>query len=183
MLRVLLFRLGDDRQWDVNLGDHLVMDGLSFTAALREVLVAYVTLANGQLPALSPPRQPRDHTEAVNALLAPLKAQGGPWETPYPDDGFRLRPDPSCSGGTDPAGGRTIVALGSTAAIDGVSAQLGVLIDQQFFGEKRVARVFMQRNGEVFDQHLRICSIGQSGQESDCKDSLILDKVVPGSLY
>jgi hypothetical protein len=58
-----------------------------------------------------------------------------------------------------------------------------VLIDQQFVGEKRVARVFMQRNGDVFDQHLRICTIGQSGQESDCKDSLILDKVIPGSLY
>lgn len=126
LLRVLLFRLGAERQWVVNLGDHLVMDGLSFTAALREVLVAYVSLASGQLPALSPPRQPREHTEAVNALLSPLKVQGGPWEVPYPDDGFRLRPDPSCPGGTDPAGARTIVALGSTAAIDSVSGQLGV---------------------------------------------------------
>jgi hypothetical protein len=94
LLRVLLLRLGPTRQWVLNLGDHVVLDGVSFATATAELMLAYFTLEHGGLPDLPAPRQPREHHAAVEAALAPLRATPGPWSTPYPPDGFRLPPTP-----------------------------------------------------------------------------------------
>jgi hypothetical protein len=126
LLRVLLLRLGPARQWVLNLGDHVVLDGVSFATATAELMLAYLTLEHGEPPELPPARQPREHHAAVEAALAPLRAASGPWSTPYPPNGFMLPPDPPLPGGPDPAGARLLVDLGDPAPADAVARALGV---------------------------------------------------------
>lgn len=59
-----------------------------------------------------------------------------------------------------------------------------VLVDQKFFGENKTAKVIMQQSGEgVFDEFIRVCDVTPTGEESNCKDTLVLENVVPWSLY
>jgi len=58
-----------------------------------------------------------------------------------------------------------------------------VMVDQAFMGDKRTVKMLMQRNASgTFDQGLRVCTI-EKGQETQCKDTLVLENVTPGSLY
>ncbi|MBI4955514.1 MAG: hypothetical protein HY908_26065 [Myxococcales bacterium] len=59
-----------------------------------------------------------------------------------------------------------------------------VLIDQAFLGETRTAKMVIRRNPEGnFTQILRVCTLDQGGQETACKDTVVLDNVVAASLY
>lgn len=59
-----------------------------------------------------------------------------------------------------------------------------VLVDQAFMGEKRTAKIVMQQSGEGhFDEYIRICDLKPDGTETNCKDTLVLENVVAGSLY
>jgi hypothetical protein len=59
-----------------------------------------------------------------------------------------------------------------------------VLIDQGFLGATRTGKMIIQRSPEgQFNQILRICTLNKSGQETDCKDTLVLQNVIPASLY
>lgn len=129
LLRVVLLRLGPTRQWVLNLGDHVVLDGVSFATATAELMLAYLTLEHGALPELAPARQPREHHAAIEAALAPLRAVPGPWSTPYPADGFALRPEPhgpEPQTPDDPGGARLVVDLGDPAPLDALTRALGV---------------------------------------------------------
>ena len=69
------------------------------------------------------------------------------------------------------------------AATSGCTVPM-ILVDQAFLGETRTAKIVMQRSAEgQFNQFLRICTLNQNGQEVDCKDTLVLENVIAGSLY
>ncbi len=79
-----------------------------------------------------------------------------------------------------------LAALLLSSAVGCVS-QNKVLVGQQFIGEERTVKVLMtvpEGDGEnrVVDQLMRICTL-KAGKEVDCKDTLVLENVNPGSLY
>ncbi len=71
-----------------------------------------------------------------------------------------------------------VVALGAVACTPPM-----VLVDQAYFGKQRVIKSIMQKNGGLFNQYLRVCTLDAAGKEGNCKDTLVLENVVPGSLY
>lgn len=124
LLRVVLFRLTDNRQWVVNHCDHLAMDGVTFATALGELMMTYLAMEHGDPPDFGPARQPREHVEALNAQLAAIDP--APWTTPWPADGFALKADPTRPGDDDPTGGRAMFDLGDSAPADAIAKALGV---------------------------------------------------------
>lgn len=62
-----------------------------------------------------------------------------------------------------------------------------VLIGQTFIGEDRSVKMMMtapQGDGDdrIVHQLMRICTL-KDGAETDCKDTVVLENVRPGSLY
>lgn len=81
----------------------------------------------------------------------------------------------------------TTLALALAAALSGCAAPSKVLIGQQFIGKERSVKILMtqpQGSGDdrQVDQYVRVCTL-KEGQEVDCKDTLVLENVRPGSLY
>lgn len=77
-------------------------------------------------------------------------------------------------------GAGLLVGLGTGCSIP------KVLVDQSFLGETRSAKIILTRSAEAdgtFDQFLRVCTLDQAGKDTDCKDTLILKNVIPGSVY
>ncbi len=61
-----------------------------------------------------------------------------------------------------------------------------VLVQDQFIGKDRVQKVIMQRrtdNNNLFDVYIRVCDINDDNSQSNCQDTLVLESVVPGSVY
>lgn len=58
-----------------------------------------------------------------------------------------------------------------------------VMVDQTFMGDTHTVKMLMQKNAAgTFDQSLRVCTI-EKGAETQCKDTVVLENVTPGSLY
>lgn len=78
------------------------------------------------------------------------------------------------------------VALATTAV--GCAPPNKILVGQTFIGEDRSIKILMTKPGEggdkgqFVDQYVRVCTL-KDGQEVDCKDTLVLENVAPGSLY
>lgn len=68
-----------------------------------------------------------------------------------------------------------------------------VLVDHSFLGKTRTAKTLIQRTGssfgsnknksELFNLHMEVCSFDPSHNEGRCKDTLVLENVVPRSIY
>lgn len=71
--------------------------------------------------------------------------------------------------------------------LGGCAAPSRILIGQTFIGKDKTFKVMMtQPQGDdddrVSDQYMRVCTL-QAGKEINCKDTLVLKDVRPGSLY
>lgn len=81
-----------------------------------------------------------------------------------------------------------IVLLGLLAATaSGCAAPNKTLVGQTFIGEDRSIKILMTHDkgdasDPIIDQYIRVCTL-RDGKEVDCKDTLILENVRPGSLY
>lgn len=70
------------------------------------------------------------------------------------------------------------------------SAPPKVLVGHNFAGDEKSVKVMLQDSGEtnkasgarMFNVFVRMCDVGTSA-EAACKDSQVLDGVVPGSVY
>jgi hypothetical protein len=66
-----------------------------------------------------------------------------------------------------------------------------VLIEQSFHGEDKNLRTLMQSSGkrneatkaQLFNVFTSVCDVSEGSAESACKDSKVLEDVIPGSLY
>lgn len=82
---------------------------------------------------------------------------------------------------------KLFVAVLLMLPMTGCAMKNRVLIGQQFIGAERTVKIVMSQpkgdsDDRTVDQYMRICTL-KSGQEVDCKDTLILENVRPGSLY
>ncbi len=75
------------------------------------------------------------------------------------------------------------LAITSFLAIIGACAPPKVLVDQEFLGNNRTAKIIIQNTGSAYDTFVRICTIIETGEETNCVDTLVLSNVTPGSVY
>lgn len=70
----------------------------------------------------------------------------------------------------------------------GCAVRPKIMTSHQYLGEARSAKTLIQASEKVgddaqlFNYFLRVCNLEGAG-EKQCKDSLILENVTPGSLY
>ncbi len=84
----------------------------------------------------------------------------------------------------------TVVALASVLAGCG-AAPPKILISQAFQGDDKNLRTLMQFSGKkneatkaaLFNVWVSVCDVTEANAEAACKESKVLDDVVPGSLY
>ena len=81
----------------------------------------------------------------------------------------------------------SLLALALGSSLLGCAAPNKVLVAQTFIGEDRSIKLLMTVPAEsqgkpVVDQYIRICTL-KDGAEVDCKDTLVLENVKPGSIY
>lgn len=73
-----------------------------------------------------------------------------------------------------------LATAGSTL---GACAAPKVLVDQEFLGNNRTAKIIIQNTGSAFDTFVRVCTLIETGEERDCVDTLVLTNVTPGAFY
>ena len=61
-----------------------------------------------------------------------------------------------------------------------------VMTSYGYVGENKTTKTLMERskgNDKLFDAYMRVCSLDTGNQETDCKDTIILENVNPKTLY
>lgn len=66
-----------------------------------------------------------------------------------------------------------------------------IMIQQEFHGDEKNLRTLMQDSGHqneaskarLFTVYANVCDVNEQSAESNCKESKILDDVVPDSVY
>ena len=59
-----------------------------------------------------------------------------------------------------------------------------VLIKHQFVDADKSAKTYIERGTDnLFRVSARVCDVQGNNQETNCKDTLLLENVVPGSVY
>lgn len=77
------------------------------------------------------------------------------------------------------------------AALSGCAPPPKVLVLNQFNGIEKTSKVIIQNSGQVdpstkkplFQVFVRVCDIAPNNSETACKDTKVVDNVVPGSVY
>ena len=82
---------------------------------------------------------------------------------------------------------RLLFLAGALAVLASGCASKHILIGQTFIGEDRSMKMMMSApegadDDRTSNQLLRICTL-KGGVEADCKDTVVLENVRPGSLY
>jgi len=82
---------------------------------------------------------------------------------------------------------KLLILVGALAMFATGCATKHVLVGQSFIGENRSIKMMMTApkgddDDRVVDQLMRICTL-TDGVEKDCKDTIVLENVRPGSLY
>jgi hypothetical protein len=121
-----LLRAAPDRSYLVAVMDHVAMDYASALIAARELGRAYDAFVGRSAPDLPPAPQPRDQVAELGAILAPALVERARWATPWPEDGFRLAPDPSRPGGLAPSTGVRVFALPPRRSVYALATRQGV---------------------------------------------------------
>ncbi len=73
------------------------------------------------------------------------------------------------------------------SSLAGCAPPRKTLIGQTFIGEDRSFKILMsaprgEADDPMIDQFIRVCTL-RDAKEVDCKDTLVLENVRPGSLY
>lgn len=82
---------------------------------------------------------------------------------------------------------RLFLLVGALMVLASGCASKHILIGQTFIGEDRSIKMMMSApsgdsDDRIVNQLMRICTL-KDGVEKDCKDTVVLEKVRPGSLY
>jgi hypothetical protein len=76
-------------------------------------------------------------------------------------------------------------------ALGGCAPPPKVLVASDFNGDDKTSKMLIQDSGQVdpsskkklFNVYVRMCGIDARAVESACKDTLVVENVVPGSVY
>ena len=86
---------------------------------------------------------------------------------------------------------RKIYGFGLLALLVGCGSPQKVLIQNNYIGPNKSAKVLILDSGKtdpaskkkLFNLYVRNCDINADGAEANCKDTVILENVDPGSVY
>ena len=72
----------------------------------------------------------------------------------------------------------------SAALLGSACASNKVMVGHQFLGAHRTTKLLIQKTAEdLFDTYVRVCNLRETGEETDCVDTLVLSNVNPSSVY
>jgi ribosomal protein S8E len=82
-------------------------------------------------------------------------------------------------------------ALLATGLLSGCTVQNKVLVANRFMGENKTSKFLLLDTGQVnqatkrklYNVMVRLCDLDAQGAESNCKDTAVLENVIPGSVY
>ena len=88
---------------------------------------------------------------------------------------------------------RCLFALGLLAAatLPACSVSSKILVANNFSGEDKTAKILILDSGQInpatkrhlYNVFVRMCDLNAQGGESSCKDTKLVDNVIPGSVY
>lgn len=66
-----------------------------------------------------------------------------------------------------------------------------ILITHHYRGEDKTSKILIMENGQInpatkkrlFDVLVRMCDLDPQGNETSCKDTKVVDNILPGSVY
>ena len=66
-----------------------------------------------------------------------------------------------------------------------------ILVTHQYRGDDKTSKLLIMNTGQInpatkkplFDVFVRMCDIDAQGNETTCKDTKVVDNVLPGSVY
>ena len=81
--------------------------------------------------------------------------------------------------------------LAVAAALSGCASPQKVLVANAFSGEDKTSKLLILDSGAVdpstkkrlFNVYVRMCDLDAKNNEAACKDTVVLDNVVPGTVY
>ena len=84
-----------------------------------------------------------------------------------------------------------LAALAASALSGCAAAPPKVLVLNQFNGIEKTSKILIQDSGQIdpstkkrlYQVYVRVCDIAPNNAESACKDTKVIDNVVPGSVY
>ena len=77
------------------------------------------------------------------------------------------------------------------AAVSGCASPQKVLVANAFNGDDKTSKMLILDSGvidpstkkKLFNVYVRVCDLDAKNNEAACKDTVVLDNVVPGSVY
>jgi hypothetical protein len=75
------------------------------------------------------------------------------------------------------------------AAIGCATVPPKILVQDDFMGTEKMSKLVLQDSGKVaagerlFNVILRVCNVAPNGAQSGCKDTTVVEAVVPASIY
>jgi hypothetical protein len=84
-----------------------------------------------------------------------------------------------------------VAALLAAATLPACTGPSKVLVSNSFRGADKTSKLLLLASGKIdpstknalFDVFVRMCDINAQGTESSCKDTKVIESVVPGTVY
>ena len=52
-----------------------------------------------------------------------------------------------------------------------------IMTQTRFTASDKTVKLLSRKDGETFSRYLQVCTVNSSGQESNCQETMILDKI------
>jgi hypothetical protein len=84
-----------------------------------------------------------------------------------------------------------VAGLLAAATLPACTMSSKILVANSFSGDDKTAKILILDSGQIdpstkkhlFNVFVRMCDLNAQGAESSCKDTKLVDNVVPGSVY
>ncbi len=84
-----------------------------------------------------------------------------------------------------------VVGVFAAALLPACSVPPKIMVSHQFRGEDKTSKLLIMETGQInpatkarlFDVFMRMCDLDAQGNETTCKDSKIIENIVPGTVY
>jgi len=70
-----------------------------------------------------------------------------------------------------------VLAAFVMAALFATACAPKVMTQTRFTSNTKIAKLLTRKDGETFSRYLQICDVDANGAESNCKETMILDKI------
>lgn len=84
-----------------------------------------------------------------------------------------------------------VVGIFAAALLPACSLPPKIMVSHQFRGVEKTSKLLIMATGQInpatkaalFDVFMRMCDLDAQGNEAACKDTKVIENIVPGSVY